>query len=210
MAIQSFTILLELLGGHAGVRGHDDLERWPCSPPASAPFTSPLSSEANGSLSFHSGMLRRERLHAVEREEELEIHRLLGPERAVVVEGGDALGERHEVRRAFRRDLRDEVDDGLLGRAVVPRGQRVRRRSARAVAAESQRAATRGSDEICRVDAWFCRMSCWADGHSGVNETGRTRRCDGCGPVVTQRFRQRSVTCCRLRLRAASSAPGRG
>ena len=31
-------------------------------------------------------MLRRERLHAVEREEELEIHRLLGPERAVVVE----------------------------------------------------------------------------------------------------------------------------
>ena len=37
-------------------------------------------------------MLRRERLHAVEREEQLEIHRLLGPERAVVVERGDALG----------------------------------------------------------------------------------------------------------------------
>ena len=58
-------------------------------------------------------MLRRERLHAVEREEQLEIHRLLGPERAVVVEGGDALGRRHEVGRAFRGHLRDEVDDGL-------------------------------------------------------------------------------------------------
>ena len=38
------------------------------SPPASAPFMSPLSSEAKGSLSCHSGMLRRQRLHAVERE----------------------------------------------------------------------------------------------------------------------------------------------
>ena len=44
-------------------------------------------------------MLRRQRLDAVEREGELEVHRLLGPERAVVVEDGDALGGRHEVRR---------------------------------------------------------------------------------------------------------------
>ena len=117
--------LLELLGGHAGVRGHDDLARWPCSPPASAPFTSPLSSEANGSFVLPLGMLRRERLHAVEREEELEIHRLLGPERAVVVERGDALGGRHEVGRAFLRHLLDEGDDGFLRRAVVPRRQRI-------------------------------------------------------------------------------------
>ena len=43
------------------------------------------------------GMLRRQRLHAVEREGELEVDRLLGPERAVVVEDGDALGGRHEA-----------------------------------------------------------------------------------------------------------------
>ena len=71
------------------------------------------------------GMLRRQRLHAVEREEELEIHRLLGPQRAVVVEGGDAFGGRHEVRARLPGDFRDECDDGLLGLAVVPGGQRV-------------------------------------------------------------------------------------
>jgi hypothetical protein len=41
-------------------------------------------------------MLRRERLDPVEREGELEVDRLLGPERAVVVEGGDALLDRNE------------------------------------------------------------------------------------------------------------------
>jgi hypothetical protein len=41
--------------------------------------------------------LRRERLHAVEREGELEVHRLLGPQRAVVVEHGDALGWNDEI-----------------------------------------------------------------------------------------------------------------
>ena len=88
---------------------------------ASAAFTSPLSSDANGCLSFHSGCCGRERLHAVQREEQLEIHRLLGPERAVVVEDGDALGRRHEVGRALLRHLLDKRDDGLLRLAVVPR-----------------------------------------------------------------------------------------
>ena len=44
-------------------------------------------------------MLRRQRLDAVDREGDLEVDRLLAPQRAVVVEGGDALGGRHEVRR---------------------------------------------------------------------------------------------------------------
>ena len=80
----------------------------PWSPPSSAAFTSPLSSEANGSLVFPLGMLRRERLHAVGHEVKLDRHRLLAPERAVVVEGGDAFGDRHEVRRAGFRHLLDE------------------------------------------------------------------------------------------------------
>ena len=69
------------------------------------------------------GMLRGQRLHAVEREEQLEIHRLLRPQRAVIVEGGDALVDRHEIRRSFLRHFVDESGDGLLGRRVVPRWQ---------------------------------------------------------------------------------------
>ena len=41
----------------------------------------------------------------------LEIKRLLGPERAVVVEGGDRLGGRDEVGRALSGDLLHEADD---------------------------------------------------------------------------------------------------
>ena len=95
------------------------------SPPASAAFHIALEQRRKWFLCFPLGMLRRERLYAVEREDYLEIHRLLAPERAVVVERGDALGHRHEVRRAFLRHLFDEFDDGFLCRAVVPRRQRV-------------------------------------------------------------------------------------
>src|SRR5256885_17221451 len=70
-------------------------------------------------------MLRRERLHAVDREEELEIHWLLAPERAVVVERGDAFLRRNKVGRAFLGDLSDEVSNRLLRCAVVPRGKRI-------------------------------------------------------------------------------------
>src|SRR5206468_9566017 len=70
-------------------------------------------------------MLRRERLHAIQREEHLEIHRLLAPERAVVVERGDALLRRYELRAALSRSRLDEFYDGLLGRSIVPRRKRV-------------------------------------------------------------------------------------
>ncbi len=59
----------------------------------------PLSSDANGSLVLPFRMLRRERLHAVEGKQQLKRHRLLGPEGAIVVEGGDAFGDRHEIGR---------------------------------------------------------------------------------------------------------------
>ena len=66
-------------------------------------------------------------MHAVEGEEQLEVHRLLRPQRAVVVEGGDALGGGDEARPALLRHARDEVEDGLLRAALVPRGQGVGR-----------------------------------------------------------------------------------
>ena len=56
-------------------------------------------------------MVRRECLHSVEREIQLDRHRLLAPKRAVVVEGGDAFGDRHEVRRAGFGDVLDKGDD---------------------------------------------------------------------------------------------------
>ena len=55
---------------------------------------------------------------APEDEAELDRHRLLAPERAVVVEDGDPLGGRDVVRPALGRHPLDEVDDRRLRRAV--------------------------------------------------------------------------------------------
>jgi hypothetical protein len=70
-------------------------------------------------------MLRSERLDAIEDEGELEVDRLLGPERPVVVEGGDALLGRHELRAGAIGHRLDEREDALLGGAIVPGGQRI-------------------------------------------------------------------------------------
>jgi hypothetical protein len=47
-------------------------------------------------------------------------HRLLRPQRAVVVEGRDALRRRDKIRRAFAANRSDEAQDRLLGRTIVP------------------------------------------------------------------------------------------
>ena len=52
-------------------------------------------------------------------------------------------GDRHEVRTALLRDARDEVDDRLLRRAVVPGWQRIGLGSCR----DSTRKAPGGNDE---------------------------------------------------------------
>ena len=116
--------LLELHRGHARVRGHEEFQDRVVT---AGERGIQVALEQRGERFFRLpfGMLRRERLHAVEREVKLNGHRLLAPERAVVVEGGDAFRHRHEIRRAGFRDLLDKSDDGLLGRAVVPRGKRV-------------------------------------------------------------------------------------
>jgi hypothetical protein len=72
---------------------------------------------------FPLRMLRRECLHPIHRKDDLEVHGLLRPQRAVVVEGGDALVNRDEVGAARRRHARNEVGDRLLDRAVIPGGQ---------------------------------------------------------------------------------------
>ena len=74
----------------------------------------------NGCFLFQSGccgasafrVLRRQRLDPIDRKNDLEIHRLLGPQRAVVVEGGDALVRRHEIRAALgcERGMKSVID----------------------------------------------------------------------------------------------------
>ena len=116
----------ELIGRHARVRRHDDFhQRFFAA--RQRGFHVALEERGERLLVLPFGMLRRERLHAIEREGELEIDRLLGPQRAVVVEHRDARGRRYEILAAFRGDARDEVQDGLFGRAVVPGWQSIGR-----------------------------------------------------------------------------------
>ena len=98
MASQSVTIFCELVGGHAGVRRHDELDEALLAGRGERLHVA-FEYRLERLRVFPLGMLRRQRLDAVEREGELDVHRLLGPERAVVVEDGDALGWRHEVGR---------------------------------------------------------------------------------------------------------------
>ena len=72
-------------------------------------------------LLFPFRMLRRERFDAVESERELEIHRLLGPQRAVVVEHGDAFRLGHKLLAARRGYTLHEVHNGAFGCTVSPR-----------------------------------------------------------------------------------------
>jgi hypothetical protein len=65
-------------------------------------------------------MLGRKRRHPVERENGLRVKQVLDPERAVIVEGGDAVGWRHVVGAALGGHRLDELDDRRLGSAVVP------------------------------------------------------------------------------------------
>jgi hypothetical protein len=65
-------------------------------------------------------MARGLRLDAIEDEGELDVHRVLAPQRSVVIEGGDTLIHGHEVRSALRCNARDKIGDRSLRRAVVP------------------------------------------------------------------------------------------
>ena len=65
-------------------------------------------------------MMGGEGLHAIEREGDLEVDRLLRPERPVVVEGGYPLRRLDEIRTTLSRHALHEVDDRLLAGALVP------------------------------------------------------------------------------------------
>ena len=102
VAVQSRTDFLKLLDGHARVGRHHD-----CASPAfPAGQRLQVAFEQPGErlLSLPFGVLRRDRLDAIERKGELEIIGLLGPERAVIVESRDAFRDGDEIRSAFLGD----------------------------------------------------------------------------------------------------------
>ena len=89
--------LLEFLRRHAGMRRRHELHQ--------ALFAGGrkrlhvvIQHRLEWLLGFPIRILRRQHLDAIEDEGELDIHRLLDPQRAVVVERGDALLGRNEIR----------------------------------------------------------------------------------------------------------------
>ena len=114
----------EFFSRHAGMGSHHDLKNRAFTPRECA-FEIAFEQGSERLLGFPLGMLRRERLHTVEGKSKLEIDRLLGPERPVIIEGGNPLRLRHEVLAIGHGDAVDEIHDGLFGFAVIPRRQKV-------------------------------------------------------------------------------------
>ena len=113
--------LLKLVGGHAGVRGGQELDKALFAGGGDG-FGVAFKDALEGLSCLPGGMFRLELVDAVDDEGELDVHGLLDPEGAVVVEGGDALVGRDEVGRADVGDALHEVRDRLFGRGVVPGG----------------------------------------------------------------------------------------
>jgi hypothetical protein len=67
------------------------------------------------------------RREPAEDEVELDRHRLLAPQRAVVVEHGEAILDRHGLGAVLTADARDERDDRLLRRTIAPARQATQR-----------------------------------------------------------------------------------
>ena len=139
-------------------RGHDDRSTLSRRRPATASCR-PSSSDANGSFVFHSGCCGASAFTRSSANSELEVHRLLGPERAVVVERRRCARRRHEVGRAFRRHLLDEVDDRLSARrrSTTAADRRPGQRRPRAAPPRRPRRATASALLLLRHDVLALR-----------------------------------------------------
>ena len=124
MASHSSAVCAEGLRRHAGVGHGDDLGDALLAGPGQRRHVAG-DDRAEGLAVRPAGLLRREGANPVEGEGELGVDRLLHPERAVVVEHGEALLGRHEVGPTFGRRGFEEVEDGSFGGAVPPGRQRV-------------------------------------------------------------------------------------
>ena len=111
--------LLELVGRHAGVSRHHDLEQGLVASREGA-LDVALEHGRERLLRLPLRMLRREGLDAVQCKHRLDVHRLLCPERAVVVERRDALGRRYVIRARLVRRRLHKLDDRFLRRTIIP------------------------------------------------------------------------------------------
>ena len=112
-------ILLEFGGAHAGMGHHDQFHHAVLTRFGEGLHV-PVEHRLERLLILPFGMVGRHGLHAIEREGQLDIHRVFHPQCAVVIEGGDALIDGDEVGPALRGNAGDELCDCGFGRAVVP------------------------------------------------------------------------------------------
>ena len=116
--------VLKLFVGHAGAGCGDDLEDALVAGCGDG-FHVTFENAFEGLLRLPLGVLGGHLFDAVEGKLNLGVQGGLNPEGAVVIEGGDAVGDGNEVGSTLFRDSLDEGDDGFFGSSVVPRGERV-------------------------------------------------------------------------------------
>ena len=98
---------LELLGCHSGVGGHNQFHNRAFVTGQGGRVT--LEHRSEWFLPFPFRVLGCQGLDTIEDEECLDIHGLLGPQSAVVVEDGDPIGDGDEVGSAFLRHFNDKI-----------------------------------------------------------------------------------------------------
>ena len=115
---------LELVGSHPGVRRHHQLGQ---SLHTRRPqrFLIVFEHRLKRLRGAPFRVLRCERLDTVQGEGELDVERLLGPERPIVVEDGDARWRRHVVWPLLSGHRLDEREDAPLRLTIVPRRERI-------------------------------------------------------------------------------------
>ena len=118
---------------------------------------------------FPRGLLGQAAAQFVEREGKLERHRVLWPERSVVVKNSDPLWRRNEILGIRGGGFFDEVEDGLLGRARVPRGKGVGQSQRRQSPREKQ------GEDMWR-ELHFMRIACSDFAMISISENSESLR----------------------------------
>ena len=119
MAIQSRTRPANAVGRHAGVRRHHQFGE-PVHADGHDAREVAVQNGLEGLETLPFGVLGRQSPDAVDHEMRLGGQRLFDPQRAVIVEHGDAVGRGDEIGVAHGGHAGDEIKDRLPRRAVSP------------------------------------------------------------------------------------------
>ncbi|MNZ94900.1 hypothetical protein D3C78_1140200 [compost metagenome] len=115
----AFGVFAEGFGRHVGVGGADDLQQ-ALHAAGGQGFAVTFQQRLERLLFLPLRVLRGHALDLIESEQHLEIHRLLAPQGAIVVEHRDPLGHGDEVLAALGSYRADECLDGLARWPVTP------------------------------------------------------------------------------------------